>query len=431
MPKLLVIADDLTGASDTGVQFAKKGIPVLVVTGITCDSTALSTDHQVVVVNTESRHLEAEEAGQRVKRVVELGIAACVSHFYKKTDSTLRGNIGSELEALMIASGHSVFAFIPAFPKLGRTTREGIQYVDGKPVHETVFARDPLEPMADSFIPAIIGHQTGIQARILRTTEMAQTASVRFDEKGIYIFDAATDDELQLVGELLKEHDLLQVTAGSSGFAECLPGLLEFGRQMVRPVYEPGRMLVVSGSVNDVSLRQAAHAEAHGFTCVTLSPEILLAEDCTQSAQTRQATAKIIELDQQQKEVILRSTEKAEDLSLYLDLGRKRGLDHKQIHHLIVRNMGEIAGQALEQTSFRLLTVFGGDTLLAIARARGWSGLLPQEEVLPGVVVSRVSGDMNAPLLITKAGGFGSEDVLVRIKDMLGSKTNDDRNHDG
>ena len=116
MKKLLVIADDLTGASDTGVQFAKKGIPVLVVTGIACELTALSADHQVVVVNTESRHLEAEEAGQRVTRVAELGIAAGVSHFYKKTDSTLRGNIGSELEALMVASGHSILAFIPAFP---------------------------------------------------------------------------------------------------------------------------------------------------------------------------------------------------------------------------------------------------------------------------------------------------------------------------
>ncbi len=431
MLKLLVIADDLTGASDTGVQFAKKGIPVLVVTGITCESTTLSTDHQVVVVNTESRHLEAAEAGQRVKRVVELGMAAGVSHFYKKTDSTLRGNIGSELEVLMVASGHSILAFIPAFPKLGRTTREGYQYVDDRPLHETVFARDPLEPIADSFIPAIIGCQTRIQARILRTTEIAPTASVKFDEEGIYIFDVTTDDDLQLAGELLKEHDLLQATAGSSGFAECLPDLLDFARQTARRVYEPGRMLVVSGSVNEVSMGQAAYAEARGFACVTLSPEILLTEDRTQSAQTRQAIAEIIELDQQQREVILRSTEKPEDMELYLNLSRERGLDLKQIHHLIMMNMGEIAGQVLEQTGFRLLTVFGGDTLLAVARACGWSGLLPQEEVLPGVVVSRVAGDMNAPLLITKAGGFGSEDVLVRIKNMLGRKKIDYRNHDG
>lgn len=430
MPRLLVIADDLTGASDSGVQFARKGISVLVVTGLS-ESTDLSTEHEVVVVNTESRHLEAEEAGQNVERVVELGMAAGISHFYKKTDSTLRGNIGSELEALMLTLGQSILAFIPAFPKLGRTTREGFQYIDDRPVHETAFAEDPLNPLADSFIPAIIGNQTRIQARILRTTEITPPSSVRFDEDGIFIFDAVTDDDLRLAGHFLKKHDRLKATAGSSGFAACLPDLLDFARQKARHVYEPGRMLVVSGSVNEVSMIQAANAEAHGFACVTLSPEILLAEDGTQSVQTRQAIAKITELDQQQREVVLRSAEKSEELELYLDLGRERGLGLKQTHHLMMRNMGEIVGQVLDQTSFKLLTVFGGDTLLAIARERGWSGLLPQEEVLPGVVISRVSSDMNAPLLITKAGGFGQEDVLVRIKEMLGSKKNDDRNHDG
>lgn len=431
MPKLLVIADDLTGASDTGVQFAKMGIPTLVVTSFPCESKALSTAHQVVVVNTESRHLDAVEAGQRVRRVVELGMVAGVSHFYKKTDSTMRGNIGSELEALMIASGHSILAFIPAFPKLGRTTREGFQYIDDRPVHETAFARDPLDPIADSFIPAIIEYQTRIQTRILRTTEIAETSSIRFDEAGIYIFDATTDDDLRLAGELLKENNLLKATAGSSGFAECLPDLLAFARHRSRTVYERGRMLVVSGSVNEISMRQAAKAETHGFVCMTLSPEILLAEDPIQSTQTRQAIAKIIELDQEQREVILRSAEKSEDLDLYMKLGRKRGLDLKQIHHLIVKNMGEIAGEILEQTGFELLTVFGGDTLLAIARARGWTGLLPQEEVLPGVVVSRIADDMNAPLLISKAGGFGSEVALVQIKEKLWSKKNDDSNHNG
>jgi len=431
MPKLLVIADDLTGACDTGVQFARKGIPVLVVTGITCESTALSTDYQVVVINTESRHLKAEEAGRRVERVVELGIAAGMSHFYKKTDSTMRGNIGSELEALMVASGHNILPFIPALPKLGRTTCEGFQYIDDRPVHESDFAGDPLDPIAASFIPAIIGNQTRIQARILRTNELAPTASVKFDQEGIYIFNAETDDDLQLAGELLKENDLLNATAGSSGFAEFLPDLLDFARGTAKHVYEPGRMLVVSGSVNEVSLIQTANAEAHGFASVTLSPEILLAGDCHESTQTRQAIAKVIELDQEQRDVIVKSAEKSEDLELYLDIGRKRGFDLDQTHHLIVRNIGEIVRQILKQTRFNLLTVFGGDTLQAVARACGWSGLLPQEEVVPGVVISRVSGDLTAPLLITKAGGFCSGDVLVRIKDRLGSKKNDYRDHDG
>ncbi len=422
MPKLLVIADDLTGASDTGVQFAKKGIPVLVVTGIKRGAPALSAGHQVIVVNTESRHLAPGKAAQRVREAVVQGIEAGVTHFYKKTDSSLRGNIGSELEALMVASGRGLLPFIPAFPKLGRTTREGFQYIDDKRLHQTVFARDPREPIADSFIPAIIKHQTWIKTRILTKTEISSPASVKFDEEGIYVLDATTDDDLRLVGELLKTKNLLQATAGSSGFAEVLPDLLEFEKQTVEHVYEPGRMLVVSGSVNEVSLKQLAFAEARGFAAVTLSPEVLLAEDGARSAQTRQTILRIVELDQQQKAVILRTTEKAEDLELYLDPGQERGLDLTQIHQLIVRNMGEITGQVLERTSFRSLIVFGGDTLLAIARARGWSDLLPQDELLPGVVASRVSADMKAPLLITKAGGFGSEDVLIRIKDMLGSK---------
>ncbi len=99
MPRLLVIADDLTGASDAGVQFAKKGIPVLVLTGIPNSLADLSVDKSVVVINTESRHVDAGEAGKRVTRAVELGLAAGIPYFYKKTDSTLRGNIGSELEA--------------------------------------------------------------------------------------------------------------------------------------------------------------------------------------------------------------------------------------------------------------------------------------------------------------------------------------------
>jgi uncharacterized protein YgbK (DUF1537 family) len=422
MPKLLVIADDLTGACDTGVQFARKGIPTVVLTGITGEPVELSTGQQVVVVNTESRHLEAIEAGQRVKRVVELEMASGVTHFYKKTDSTMRGNIGSELEALMFASGQRILAFIPAFPKLGRTTREGCQYIDGKALHKTNFASDPLDPVAGSFIPAIIESQTRIQARIVSQTEMLTPASVRFDDAGIYVFDATTDDDLQLAGALLKDRDLLTATAGSSGFAEFLPILLDFARQKSNPVYEPGRMLAVSGSVNEVSLRQTANAEAQGFACVTLSAEMLLAEDTFQSVQSQQAIAQIVELDGQGREVILRSAEKPEDLELCLALGRKRGLDLRQIHHLIARNLGAITGRVLEQTGFRLLTVFGGDTLLAIARACGWSALLPQEEVLPGVVVSLVAGDVRAPLLITKAGGFGPEDVLVRMKEILRSR---------
>ena len=103
MIKLLIIADDLTGAIDSGVHFATKGIK----TKVFPDSSfylpldQLDKSVEVIVLNTESRHLSPSEAAERVSRATRTGLKAGVNIIYKKTDSTLRGNIGAELEALM------------------------------------------------------------------------------------------------------------------------------------------------------------------------------------------------------------------------------------------------------------------------------------------------------------------------------------------
>ncbi|MEP7273295.1 MAG: four-carbon acid sugar kinase family protein, partial [Acidobacteriota bacterium] len=285
MPRLLVIADDLTGANDVGVQFARHGISTQVVTEMTVRSSParLPVDHQVVVVNIESRHLSAAQAGQRVRRVVADGIGSGMTHFYKKTDSSLRGNIGSELEALMSASSCRALPFIPAFPKLKRTTRTGLQFISGTLLHESAFANDPLEPMTDSFIPSIIQRQTATATRVLSTSEVLMASPKTFLDKAIYVLDAVTDTDLQAAGIVLKLSDLLRVTAGSAGFAECLATLVGFQRKPIEPVHEDGRMLLVNGSMNNVSLEQVKDALGHGFVPVTLPPETLLADESPRS----------------------------------------------------------------------------------------------------------------------------------------------------
>ena len=96
-PRLLIIADDLTGANDTGVQFAKQGIETRVV--IDPAQFIAPFDCQVLVVNTESRHLNADAAYQLVYNVAQQGLQLGIPQFYKKTDSTLRGNWARELLA--------------------------------------------------------------------------------------------------------------------------------------------------------------------------------------------------------------------------------------------------------------------------------------------------------------------------------------------
>lgn len=421
MLKLLIIADDLTGANDTGVQFAKKGIPVFVITGA-ADLRSLADEFQVVAVNTESRHLPGREAAERVRTVVEQAMEAGVTHFYKKTDSSLRGNIGSELEALMKASGYHVLPFVPAFPKLNRTTRGGHHYVGDELLHQTAFGRDPLEPVEESYIPAILKRQTSVQTQVLSgASEQTQSDSIFYKEEGIYVLDATTDDDLRRAGEFLKKRGLLNAVAGSAGFAEWLPDLLEFERRPANLKCPGGNMLVISGSVNEISLKQLSHAQSHGFAAVTLPPEVLISENGPQSTLALSAIARITELGDQRRDVILRSIEKFEDVEKCRQFGRRLDIDVKHLHLRIAENLGQIAGQVLKKSVFRLVSVFGGDTLVAMVRALGWSGLLPRNEILPGITVSEVAGKEEELLLITKAGGFGQEDALTRIKDLLRS----------
>jgi len=118
MLRLLMIADDFTGALDTGVQLAAHGIPTQVVVGQADLSACSST---VLVVDTETRHLSAAKAAEAVARLTRSAVENGVGCIYKKTDSALRGNIGAELAALLKASGARNLPFLPAFPhKKGR-----------------------------------------------------------------------------------------------------------------------------------------------------------------------------------------------------------------------------------------------------------------------------------------------------------------------
>src|SRR5919202_3899966 len=100
MPEIAVIADDLTGAADTGVQLVRAGYRSAVffraseVPGGNLDAVAFDTDSR------------AMPAGFAAKRVLEAARASRGARLvYKKLDSTLRGNVAAELAAAFGAAG--------------------------------------------------------------------------------------------------------------------------------------------------------------------------------------------------------------------------------------------------------------------------------------------------------------------------------------
>ncbi len=134
--EVVAIADDFTGANDAGVSLALSGKKVSV-----AFQTPFTGDTDALVINSESRALRASEAAEKLTHyAAEINAAKWL---VKKIDSTLRGNPGAEVEALLRLSGQRQAIIAPAFPAAGRTTQNGVCLVKGVPVTETEFASDP------------------------------------------------------------------------------------------------------------------------------------------------------------------------------------------------------------------------------------------------------------------------------------------------
>jgi len=245
MVELFVLADDFTGALDTGVQFAQQSIPTLVSTRIELLDQGVDEEISVVVLDLETRHLSPTEAAVRVRQAAQRAQRKGVEAFYKKTDSTLRGNIGSELEALLEVTGASFLSFIPSYPKNGRITVAGKQYVDGVPVHLSPYGQDLQNPVSSSYVPDIIAAQTALHVHVVEPHDSVQLEWLKPGGSRIVVFDARTEDDLRLIAEQLKRRGLSRVTAGCAGFAEQLPFALGLKRGAVRECEYPSRLLII------------------------------------------------------------------------------------------------------------------------------------------------------------------------------------------
>lgn len=410
MVSLLVIADDFTGALDTGVQFVKNGVSARVALGYAPE--IFSSDVQVLVVNTESRHLSPSQARERVFRLAASASRAGVSHIYKKTDSALRGNIGAELEALSDACGHRPVYFFPAFPSMGRTTRGGVQHIHGVPANRSEFALDPFDPVSGPTIPAIVAEQSDMPVTVLAVGQTpAETAG------GLLVFDAETDGDLAALCRFLGPKPPF-LTAGCAGFAALLPELLGLRRGDLAPVSVPRKMAVLSGSVTPLTFRQIACAKTAGFPCIEPSLELKLASEknlSRLSALSEELEAAL----QQEGRLLLVASENGESVMRCDEVARDEGLSSLETGRRIADFMGDVGAAFSKRHPDVLMFVIGGDTLAAYLRCMDTREILPVGEPLPGVVLTRIACPEGLRHVLTKSGGFGEGDVIPKIFRML------------
>ena len=355
---LTIVADDLTGACDTGALFAGRGpVPVTV-------WPRRAVEAPVRVVDTESRTATPEEAADRVTVVAA---RARSGSWFKKIDSTLRGPIGAEVDALMRALGVTTAVVCPAFPGQRRVVLDRVLLVGGVPVAETPIARDPGFPGGSSSVIDLLRPQLDralawVPIDQLRAGSTALAARLRRLSGTVIVADAESDADLDGLVEAALTVEPAPLLVGAAGLAHALAtrvGLLAERAEL------PGgaRWLVVAGSVHPATRRQLREARAAGLTVL--------------------ATAE-----------------------------RGAGDGAEAIARLI-----EQALAALQRERWDLVVVTGGETAVALWTALGAERIDLIGAPAPGLALGqlRVPGRDPVPLL-TKAGGFGPPDLLVSLQ---------------
>lgn len=421
--KLLIIADDFTGAMDTGVQFAASGTPTQVLAAPTYQIARADTAAQVLVLDTETRHLSPSDAYAAVYGVVQQAIAAGIPYIYKKTDSALRGNIGSELTAVVDASHCQRLPFIPAFPQVGRVTRQGVHYINNVPVAESVFGRDPFNPVKHSAVDVIIRQQSSLP--VLLCAGGDPPAPGGDSSPSILVFDGETDDDLMRIGRSFGPEGP-HISAGCAGFASVLSRLLNLRGKRSAPPPLPPRLLVVCGSVNPITIRQLEAAEAAGFPRFHLTPEQKLDPLWLEGEGCSQMVRRCLRALEQEGVCILDSNDPGHSG----ETARTAGwydLTPRQVRTRISTVLGGLLRRCLDEEPDVTLMCIGGDTLLGLMQSIGVGILDPIDEISPGVVLAEFVYHGKRRPIISKSGGFGEPELLCSLSAYLGIKGKENR----
>ncbi len=390
--RIAVLADDLTGAADTGVQLVRAGYR----TAVIFRDEPIPEGFDAVVIDTDTR---TQQARQAVKRVSEAAREVRgVEIIYKKLDSTLRGSIAAEISVTLEATHLDRAIVAPAFPGAGRTTVNGVQLVHGVPVHETEMRNDPRTPVVEGHVPTLL-RETLSSLGTLNLEELEDPEIVRreLEESACVVVDAKRDTDLEtLVRAVPEPSEVLWV--GSAGLAGALgvvypgPGVEESGSE----AHSANRVLVVIGSVSGVARGQLrCLTEEYGEVAYSIRADSV---DAVKEAVEEARRA----LDEGPCAVLHSPEERGE-----------KGSSGK-----FVKALTEAVEILAQDDAFDALVLTGGSTAMGVSRVLGASGIRLDGEVEAGVPVGAMIGP-HPCRVVTKAGAFGTEDTLVQAVKML------------
>ena len=405
--KFIVIADDYTGSNDCGVQLKNRGL-----SAVTVLSKGYLNDiygYDVIVMDSETRSMTKENSCKAIKEIGTNIKGLMGSNIvFKKIDSTLRGYIGIEIEALDNVLNPELIVFAPAYPKNNRTTVHGIHYFNGVPIDKTELSKDPKNPIVTSNIKKILETDSDlnflhVQLESIRNNEIHTILNQ--SNSRCFSFDGEVDGDLDIIVKQVLSLNKKVLWVGSAGLIDSIINMLSPVAERYNPV------LAVVGSINSTSAAQAQEAmedeKVFGLKIdiesVILSPE---------KEKNRILTETIMHMDAG-SDVLLATALESDQVVTASCLSKSLGLTLNEISSKIADFMGSAVYEILRFRRISGMFLTGGDTAINVINKLSAKGSVLVREIELGVpLVSLFGGPYEGLPIITKAGAFGKLDTI-------------------
>ena len=418
--KTIILADDLTGANDTAIQFVKHGLKALVITHVEFPEPAIISGYDVLSLNSDSREIDKKAAydsvGNLIKRLITFKLSG---NYYKKVDSVLRGNPGSELNAVMDELGISLAIAAPSFPANRSTLEQGM------------LRSGALNISVDAVKLFASQMNKKVESLPLDKIRLGEKKAAEYvlgrRECGVEVFvaDAVTDEDLAIIWRLSAALSHPHVLAGSAGLANHIAKNIIGGNDL-----PPPKRPIPGGTKNFPVLLAAGTRQGETTAQITaLSkhfsvPVILFKTEFGLNGRGGEAASLLYEEASKHMENGHELCVVA--LDVLFETGISKGdviRDNNATILPALISFAEAIEALVKSFKFPVMINTGGDTSLEICKRIGIAAIQPLAEICPGIPIGRiVGGEYENRYMVTKSGRFGNNNTLIEILDYLGAE---------
>ena len=418
-----IIADDLTGANDTALQFHNRGAKTKIL--LNHDYVPDRKDAtEVWAISSESRNCSPEEAVEKVKKSVTVfADKFSFEYYYKKIDSTLRGHIALETLTMLEILEYDASIIIPAFPQEGRITIGGYHLLKGVPIGRTEIAIDPHSPILESHVPTLLKSQLGENyANLIGTIDLktimngAGPILIKINElikegKKLIIADTASITDIEQIALAIKKCDKKILPAGTAAAAQILGKFWLPENNEEKEIFKIEKLpkFIVSGTATQITAEQIKQLEqSDDYNNINFIPlgvkEII-------DGVSEELVSRIVTNLNSGMTVCVHTSNLIANFDGFSDDSFNAELTKEKLASMITDYLAELTKLVLGQVRV-VLIMLGGETSYKCCNAIDSEVLSLIEETAPAISLTL---DANNEWIVTKSGNLGKTKTLIDI----------------